>query len=116
MALRNDHLRQSKFAHNLEHVWPAATKLNECIEKWEYADSEPDETPFQLAMGTEGTFWEFLEEPGNAGRKRWFHETMMSYTRGPHDPKYVAQTGIWKSLPKGGLVVNVNMISIEFDD
>lgn len=93
--------------HAADECFSAATSLSRFLLEPQTAFSkEPAMTPFSRSMRFDGTFWEWVERPGNEKRLRRFGAAMRnSSTLYPKD--LILNLFDWASLPNEALVVDV---------
>jgi len=78
-VLLENKLFRGMVAHTANEVFECVVKITKALEK--YGDSgEPNETPFNIAFGTDQTLWSFYERPENEWRKQNFHDAMKFLT------------------------------------
>ncbi|OKL62776.1 hypothetical protein UA08_01854 [Talaromyces atroroseus] len=81
---------------NVDDMWPAAERVVDALQKWPLA-SEPNQTGFALANGTEDSFYAELEK--NPDRARRFGGAMSFFTTGDgYSLRHLADGYPWASI------------------
>ncbi|KAI0478524.1 putative O-methyltransferase [Xylariaceae sp. FL0804] len=100
--MADDHRMLDWAAANVDDMWPAAGKTVEALAKWPRA-SEPHQTGFALANGTDSSF--FAELAKDPERARRFGGAMSFFTTGEaYSLRHLTDNYPWESLGKGTVV------------
>lgn len=106
-VLAQDEAVRDVLSHQLEVVYPSATRLADTAEIFPFTSGEANEAAFNLSFDTHADFWGFLAKPENAQYKHNYFAAVRYATRSrTFRPLNVANAPIWDKL-ETGVVVDV---------
>lgn len=85
-----------------EEIWPPTTRLTDALVKWP-ASMEPDETAYNLASRSQGSFFQSLTS--SPERIETFSKAMALFKIMPgFDPSVITRAQLWQSVADGTVV------------
>lgn len=103
--LATDASQRANIDQNMEVAYPASAKINEAANA--VASGEPNQTAFNLAFGTDKTWFEYMREDDQQSGSR-FNESMKYWTsNATYSADHIVDGCDWGSITDG-LVVDVS--------